>query len=79
MTSLASLGSVLDCMDGQGRRSPSRLTNPKQGSRHPNGKIEVKSSTVSGIKSRLGSSPVTPSLEALGDFLTCELGGKTLG
>lgn len=78
MTWLASLGSVLDCMDGQGRRSPFRLTNPKQGPRHTNGKIEVKSSTVSGIKSRLGSSPVTLRLEALGDFLTWELGGKTL-
>lgn len=58
---------------------PSWLTNPKQGPGHPNGKIEVKSSTVSGIKSRLGSSPVTLSLEALGDFLTWEAGGRALG
>lgn len=66
-----------DCTDGQGRRSPSRLTNPKQGPGHPNGKIDVKSST--GIKSRLCFSPVTQSLEALGDFLTGEVGGRALG
>lgn len=76
---LASLGSVLDCTDGQGHRSPSRLTNPKQGPGHPNGKIELKSSTASGIKSRLGFSSVTQSLEALGDFLTGEVGGRALG